>query len=152
LIKPSVRPAEEAIDAAKPDLMVIDEPDQGLAYDWMSLIRMFLDNQPSADDNAKVERITCKSKMYHLIDMILYRQGVNDMMMKCIFREEGIQLLQDIHIGVCGSHSSWHSIIGKAFKHGFYWPTTKDDVMEVITKCEDCQFFQKQKTKHANPL
>jgi hypothetical protein len=152
LIKPSVRPAEEAIDAAKPDLMVIDEPDQGLAYDWMSLIKMFLDNQPSADDNAEVERITRKSKMYHLIDMILYRQGVNDMMMKCIFREEGIQLLQDIHIGVCGSHSSWHSIIGKAFRHGFYWPTTKDDVMEVITKCEDCQFFQKQKTKHANPL
>jgi Fe-S cluster assembly ATPase SufC len=120
LIKPSVRPAEEAIDAAKPDLMVIDEPDQGLAYDWMSLIKMFLDNQPSADDNAEVERITRKSKMYHLIDMILYRQGVNDMMMKCIFREEGIQLLQDIHIGVCGSHSSWHSIIGKAFRHGFY--------------------------------
>jgi hypothetical protein len=33
LINPSVRPAEEAIDAAKPDLMVIDEPEQGLAYD-----------------------------------------------------------------------------------------------------------------------
>jgi hypothetical protein len=26
LTKPAVRPAEEAIDAAKPDLMVIDEP------------------------------------------------------------------------------------------------------------------------------
>jgi transposase InsO family protein len=24
--------------------------------------------------------------------------------------------------------------------------------MEVITKCKDCQFFQKQTTKHANPL
>jgi hypothetical protein len=33
LINPSVRPAEEAIDATKPDLMVIDEPEQGLAYD-----------------------------------------------------------------------------------------------------------------------
>jgi hypothetical protein len=33
LIKPSVRPVEEAIDAAKPDLMVINEPSQGLAYD-----------------------------------------------------------------------------------------------------------------------
>jgi hypothetical protein len=29
LSKPSVRPVEEAIDAAKPDLMVIDEPEQG---------------------------------------------------------------------------------------------------------------------------
>jgi Fe-S cluster assembly ATPase SufC len=67
LTKPSVRPAEEAIDVAKPDLMVIDEPDQGLAYDWMSPIKMCLDN------NAEVERITHKSMMYHLIDGILYR-------------------------------------------------------------------------------
>jgi hypothetical protein len=74
------------------------------------------------------------------------------MMMKCISREEFIQLLQDIHSGVCGSHLSWCSIIGKSFRHSFYWPTAKDDVMEVITKCKDCQFFQKQTTKHANPL
>jgi hypothetical protein len=101
LTKPSTRPAEEAIDAAKPDLMAIDEPEQGLAYDWMSPIKMSLDNQPPSDDNAEVERITRKSKKYHLIDRILYRRGANDMMMKCISREEGIQLLQDIHSGVC---------------------------------------------------
>jgi hypothetical protein len=74
------------------------------------------------------------------------------MMRKCISREEGIQLLRDIHSGICGSHSSWHSIIGRELRHGFYWHTTKDDVMEIITKCRDCQFFQKQTTKHANPL
>jgi hypothetical protein len=59
------------------------------------------------------------------------------MMMKCINKEESIQLLQDIHSGVYGSHSSWRSIIGKAFKYGFYWPTAKDDAIEVITKCKD---------------
>jgi hypothetical protein len=37
------------------------------------------------------------------------------MMMKCIYREEGIELLEDIHKGVYRSHSSWHSIIGKVF-------------------------------------
>jgi transposase InsO family protein len=25
--------------------------------------------------------------------------------------------------------------------HGFYWPTTKDDAMEVVKKCKDYQFF-----------
>jgi hypothetical protein len=134
LTKTSVRPAEEAIDAAKPDMMVIDEPDHGLPYDWMSPIKMFLDNQPPSDDNSEVERIACKSKIYHLIDGILYRQGANGMMMKCISREEGILLLQDIHSGICGSHSSWCSIIGKAFIHSFYWPTAKDGVIEVATK------------------
>jgi hypothetical protein len=86
--------------------MVIDILDQEPAFDWMNLIRMFLSNQPLSDDDAKVEHITHKAKMYHLIDMVLYRQGANNMMMRCISREEGIRLLQDIHSGICGSHSS----------------------------------------------
>jgi hypothetical protein len=73
LTKPLVRPAEEVIDAAKQDLMVIDEPEQGLAYDWMSSIKMFLNNQRPSDNNAEVERIARKSNMYHLIDGILYQ-------------------------------------------------------------------------------
>jgi hypothetical protein len=61
-------------------------------------------------------------------------------------------LLQDIHSGVCRSHSSCHSIIEKAFRYGFYCPTAKDDVIEIITKYRDCQFFQKQTTTHVNHL
>jgi hypothetical protein len=109
LSKPSLKPAELASEA---DLMVIDEPNQEPTYDWMNPIRMFLDNQALSDDNAKVECITRKARMYHLIDGVLYRQGANGIMMRCISREEGIQLLWDIHSGVCGSHSSWRSIIG----------------------------------------
>jgi hypothetical protein len=63
------------------------------------------------------------------------------MMMKCISREVGIQLLWDIRSGIYESHSSWRSIIGKAIIYGFYWPTVEDDEMEIVTKCRDCQFF-----------
>jgi hypothetical protein len=107
----------------------------------MSSIRAYLDNQPPSDDNTDVERIARKSRMYHLIDGVLYQEGANGMMMKCISREEGIELLKDVHKDVCGLHSSWRSIISKAFRHGFYWPTAKDDAMEVMKKCRDCQFF-----------
>jgi hypothetical protein len=74
------------------------------------------------------------------------------MMMRCISKEEDRQLLLDIRSRVCGAHSSWRSIVGKAFRYGFYWPTTKDDTMEIVTKCKDYQFFQKQTMKHANHL
>jgi hypothetical protein len=69
--------------------MVIDELDQEPEYDWMHPIKMFLENQPPSNDNAEVEHITRKSKQYHLMDEILFRRGANDMMMKCISREEG---------------------------------------------------------------
>jgi hypothetical protein len=60
----------------------------------MSLIGAYLENQLSSDDNVK--HIARKSRMYHLIDRVLYRQGANGMMMKCIFRQEDIQLLEDV--------------------------------------------------------
>jgi hypothetical protein len=118
----------------------------------MSPIKAYLDNQPISDDNVEIERITCKSRMYCLIDGVLYKQGTNGMIMKCISKDEGIRLLREIHSGVCGAHSSWCSIVGKAFRHGFYWPTAKDDMMEIVTKCNECQFFQKQTMKRVNPL
>jgi hypothetical protein len=92
LSKPSVKP-EESTGVVGPDLMIIDELAHKQAYDWMSPIRAYLDNQSPSDDKAEVECIACKSRMYHRIDGVLYRQGTNGMMMKCISREEGIQLL-----------------------------------------------------------
>jgi hypothetical protein len=89
LFKLSVKP-EESISKAEPEVMVIDESALQPAYDWMSPIKAYLDNQPPLDDSAEVERITRKSKMYHLIDEMMYRHGANEMMMKCISREEGI--------------------------------------------------------------
>jgi hypothetical protein len=120
LTKPSIKSVETLRET---DLMVIDGSKQQPEVDWMSPIKAYLDNQPISDDNAEIKRITCKSRMYHLIDGVLYKQGANGMMMKCISKDEGIQLLREIHSGVCGMHSSWCSIVGKAFRHGFYWPT-----------------------------
>jgi hypothetical protein len=135
LVKPSAKATEPSEDIG---LMVIDGPDQQSGFDWMSQIRSYLENRPLADDDAEIEDIARKSRMYHLIDGVLYRQSANGMMMRCIFKDEDIQLLQDIHSGVCEAHSSWRSIVRKAFRHRFYWPTVKDDAMEIVTKCRDC--------------
>jgi hypothetical protein len=149
LTKPLVKAVEPLREA---DLMIIDGAEQQPEIDWMSSIKTYLDNQPISNSNAEIECIARKFRMYHLIDGVLYGQGTNDMMMRCISKKEGSQLLWDIHIGVCGAQSSWRSIVGKAFRHRCYWSTAKDDAMKIVTKCKDCQFFQKQITKHANPF
>jgi hypothetical protein len=142
IIEKLTMPSVKAVKTLREtDLMNIDGVDQQPEIDWMSPIKAYLDNQPISDDNAKIERITRKSRMYHIIDGVLYRQGANGMMMKCISKDEASQLFRDIHSGVYGAYSSWNSIVGKAFRDGFYWPTAKDDAMEIITKCKECQFF-----------
>jgi hypothetical protein len=86
--------------------MIINGAEQQPENDWMSPIKTYLDNQPISDDNAEIKHIARKSRMYHLIDGVLYRQGPNGLMMRCISKEEGNQLLQDIHSRVCGAQSS----------------------------------------------
>jgi hypothetical protein len=88
------------------DLMIIDGAEHQPEIDWMSPIKVYLNNQPISDDNTEIERIARKSRMFHLIDGVLQRQGANGMMMKCISKDEGNQLLQDIHSGVCRAHLS----------------------------------------------
>jgi hypothetical protein len=53
-------------------------------------------------------------------------------------------LLTDIHGGECGSHSSSRTLVGKAFRHGFYWPTALQDAAKMVKSCKACQFHAKQ--------
>jgi hypothetical protein len=43
LSNPSIKPAEPSEEAIRHDLMVIDEPKQEPAYDWLRPIKMFLE-------------------------------------------------------------------------------------------------------------
>jgi hypothetical protein len=68
-------------------LMIINGAEQQPEIDWMSPIKVYLDNQSISDDNAEIEHIARKSRMYHIIYGVLYKQGANGMMMKCISKE-----------------------------------------------------------------
>jgi hypothetical protein len=84
------------------------------------------------------------AKRYTVVEGDLYRRGANEILMRCITQEEGHELLTEIHGGECGSHSSSRTLVGKAFRHGFYWPTTLQDAAELVKFCKACQFHAKQ--------
>ena len=75
------------------------------------------------EDQASAERIMQLAKLYTVVEGDLYRHGANGILMRCITQEEGHDLLTEIHGGECGSHSSSRTLVGKAFRHGFYRPT-----------------------------
>jgi hypothetical protein len=64
--------------------------------------------------------------------------------MKCVSTEEGKEIHQEIHEGVCGNHSSSRTLVGKAFRSGFYWPTALADAEALVRWCTNYQFFGKQ--------
>jgi ribonuclease HI len=111
---------------------------------WISEIRDYLKENILPEDHVSAERIVRLAKRYAVVEGDLYHRGANDIHMRCITQEEGRELLTEIHGGECGSHSSPRTLVGKAFRHGFYWPTALQDAAEMVKSCKACQFHAKQ--------
>jgi hypothetical protein len=52
--------------------------------------------------------------------------------------------LEEIHKGVCGNHASSRTLVSKAFRRAFYWPTALGDAEALVRRCQGCQYFAKQ--------
>jgi hypothetical protein len=42
---------------------------------------------------------------------------------------------------MCSHHAVPRTLVGNAFRQGFYWPTAVADANEVVRTCEGCQFY-----------
>jgi transposase InsO family protein len=78
-----------------------------------------------------------------MVDGDLYRRGTDGVLLRCISREEGGELLVDIHEGECESHSSSRTMARKAYRQGFYWATALEDAGELARRYRACQFHAK---------
>jgi hypothetical protein len=113
----------------------------------------FILDQLVPDDKAERERITRKSSNYVVIGSDLYSKAASTgILMKCILRSEGLQLLAEIHSGECGCHATSTNLVGKAYRSGFYWPTAITDAKYLVKRCKGCQFFAKQQHLPAQAL
>jgi hypothetical protein len=122
---------------------VLNQPESD-SNDWREPIIKYIKNKEELDDKAAAERIARQSAHYTLIGGALYRRGATGVLMKCISSTTGRQLLDEIHAGQCGIHAASRTLVGKVFRSGFYWPTTKSDAAELVQRCEACQFLSKQ--------
>nr|AAV59295.1 putative polyprotein [Oryza sativa Japonica Group] len=104
------------------------------------------------EDREGSERVQRISKRYVLVEGTLYRRAANGILLKCIPREQGVELLADIHEGECGAHSASRTLVGKAFRQGFYWPTALNVAVDLVRRCRACQFHAKQIHQSAQAL
>jgi hypothetical protein len=107
--------------------------------DWRTEIMSFLQGNFLSDDEAYHKRIAARARRYVIIEGELYKHGVCSPLLKCLSRAKGIELMKEIHAGLCGSHIGSRPLLGKFFRQGFYWPKAASDAAELVQKCEGCQ-------------
>jgi hypothetical protein len=113
--------------------------------DWRKPFIYFILDQLVPGDKVERERITRRSANYVVIGTNLSRKAASTgVLMKCILKSEGLQLLAEIHSSESGCHAASTNLVGKAYRSRFYWPTAMTDAKDLVKRCKGCQFFAKQ--------
>ncbi|XP_073360291.1 uncharacterized protein [Aegilops tauschii subsp. strangulata] len=122
------------------------------APSWALPISEFLENGVLPMDETEARQVQRRASAYNIINNELVKRCSMGVFQRSVEQDEGIEILLDIHQGECGHHAASRSLVAKAFRHGFYWPTTLQDAESLVLQCEGCQRFSKRNHQPASAL
>jgi hypothetical protein len=105
-----------------------------LALDWQTSYQEFLLHGELSLGKAEGRRLARWAKTFILLgdEKGLYRHNPLEILQWCIPISQGQELLGDIHSEACGHHATPRTLIGNAFKQGFYWPTAVAEATMIM--------------------
>ncbi|XP_010693417.1 uncharacterized protein LOC104906374 [Beta vulgaris subsp. vulgaris] len=106
---------------------------------WMDPIIEFKKTGRLSTDPLEAKYVKARDKWFELWDKNLYKKSFNRPLLKCITREDGLDVLKELHEGACASHIEGRALGEKALRTGYYWPTFKEDAFVYAKKCDSCQ-------------
>jgi hypothetical protein len=122
------------------------------AEDWRAKYFAWMDRGELPPDRSEARRIARMAKLFTLINGELYKRAASSVLQWCIPIPQDHELIWDIHAGVCGHHVAPCTLVGNAFRQGFYWPTAVADASEVVRTCEGYQFYTRKTNLPAHAL
>jgi hypothetical protein len=113
--------------------------------DWRTKIISFLQGNCLSDDEVYNKRMEARTRPYVIIEGELYKHEVFSPLLKCLSRTKGIELMKEIHAGLCGSHIGSRHLMGKVFRQGFYWSGATSDAADLVQKAKIVNNMQETK-------
>ena len=107
---------------------------------------------PSDLTSPQKERFFTNLRHYLWEDPILYRRCVDQMIRRCIPKNEMRAILLHYHSLECGGHFSGQRTIAKVLQSGFYWPTLFKDAHSFVKTRDRCQRTGNISSKNEMPL
>nr|GEV54910.1 reverse transcriptase domain-containing protein [Tanacetum cinerariifolium] len=95
------------------------------------------------------------SSINELIEGVLYRRSFLTPWLRCVGPLQAEYVMREIHEGSCSMHAGPRSVVAKAIRLGYYWPTMHKDARDMIRKCSDCQVHRpvtKHPQQHLTPI
>jgi ribonuclease HI/transposase InsO family protein len=138
----------EVPSATEGEALRIEGERNGVApnQNWQTPYLQYLLRGELPLDKAEARRLARRAKSFILLDdeKELYHRSPSGILQRCISVAQGQELLQEIHSGACGHHAAPRTLVGNAFRQGFYWSTAVADATRIVRSCRGCQFYARQ--------
>ncbi|GJV09233.1 reverse transcriptase domain-containing protein [Tanacetum coccineum] len=108
-------------------------------HTWMTPIFEYLTKEILLEDKKKARVVRRKASRYAVINGTLYKKFFLGPWLRCVGPLQANYVLREIHEGSCSMHSGPRSVVAKAIRTGYYWPTMHTDARKLIKECNDCQ-------------
>ncbi|GKD20731.1 reverse transcriptase domain-containing protein [Tanacetum coccineum] len=87
-------------------------------------------------------------KHYFWDDPYLFRIGADQVIRRCVYGQEAVDILTACHNGPTGGHHGANYTAKKVFDSGFYWPTIYRDAHDLVTRCDAWPFPSSRGNKY----
>ena len=96
---------------------------------WFYEVKRYLEVQEypegaSINDKKFLRRFHAK---FFLSNGILYMRNHDSTLLRCMDKKEAEKIMEDMHKGIFGTHSSGHTMAKKILRTGYYWSATETD-------------------------
>ncbi|GJX50021.1 reverse transcriptase domain-containing protein [Tanacetum coccineum] len=125
---------EKSIDK-KEVLAVVEEE----GHTWITPIYEYLTKEILPKEKRKARAIRSKAGRYAMTNGILYKKSFLRPWLRCVGPLQTNYVLREIYKGSCSMHASPRSMVAKALRSGYYWPTMHTDARNLIRECSSCQ-------------
>ena len=94
-----------------------------LGPSWMDAILLFLEKDVLPEEKSEADKIRRKAPRFWLSeDKKLYKRSFSGPYLLCVHSKASETLLEELHEGVCGSHTGGRSLSHRALTQGYWWP------------------------------
>ena len=77
---------------------------------------------------------------------ILYKRNHDSTLLHCLDKKEAEKIMEDMHEGLFGTHSSGHTMAKKILRAGYYWSTMETDCHHIPELVINAKFMMKKYT------
>ncbi|GJW11810.1 reverse transcriptase domain-containing protein [Tanacetum coccineum] len=102
---------------------------------WMTPIIEYVKDRTLLGDRKKASKLRIKARQYELVEGVLYRRSFLKSWLRYVGPLQADYVIREIHEGSCSMHAGPLSVVAKAMRLGYYWPTMHRDAQEMIRTC-----------------